>query len=93
MAAIELLPPDIAPTVSTPFTPETAAMAASAAAKQSASGVSAGRVRLIESWLLLISGISTMPMVAMRHTDTPSSTTASASGTALRRRQKRSSFS
>ena len=55
--------------------------------------VSAGTVTVIESWLEPISGMSTTPMVAMRQTDTASSTIASVSGMALRFKQKRKSFS
>ena len=93
MATMLLEPPDIAPTVSTPSTVMTASMTLSAVAKASSLAVSSGTLTVIVSWLLLMSGIMTMPMVATRQTDTPSSAMASASGTALRRRQKRSSFS
>ena len=87
------LPPDIAPTVSTPSMPAMASITASAVAKASSFSVSAGTVTVMESWLEPISGMSTTPMVAMRQTDTASSAIASVSGTALRFRQKRSSFS
>ena len=71
----------------------TASMTLSAVAKASSLAVSSGTLTVMVSWLLLMSGIMTMPMVATRQTDTPSSAMASVSGTALRRRQKRSSFS
>ena len=85
--------PDIAPTVSTPSTVMMASMTLSAVVKASSLAVSSGTLTVTVSWLLLISGIMTTPIVATRQMETPSSTIASVSGTALRRRQKRSSFS
>jgi len=93
MATILLEPPDIAPTVSTPSTVMTASMTLSAVAKASSLAVSSGTLTVMVSWLLLISGIMTMPMVATRQTDTPSSAMASASGTALRQQAERQQLS
>ena len=93
MLLVLSLPPDMAPTVSTPSMLVMASITASAVAKASSFSVSAGTVTVIESWLEPISGMSTTPMVAMRQTDTASSTIASVSGMALRFKQKRKSFS
>ena len=88
-----LLPPDMAPTVCTPSRALTASITASAVAKASSLAVSSATSTVMESWLLPISGIMTMPMVAMRHTDSTSRPMASPRGRALTFRQKRRAFS
>ena len=93
MLLVLSLPPDMAPTVSTPSMLVMASITASAVAKASSFSVSAGTVTVIESWLEPISGMSTTPMVAMRHTDSTSRPIASPRGRALTFRQKRRAFS